>query len=182
MKKWLYAFFICFFCLLFCEKCFAKTVILPKGSFISVVNVREISTETYDEGDTVCFTNSDPLYFEDDVVLPAGSLFLGKVVSIREPVQGTNAAIKLDVEKVVFPSFKEQSFKAFVGKDSEEYIGGEQTEPMYYDRVPHYSELTKLGVIQYCPVNVFEFGKHTKIAPGTKLILMLVEDVPIEIE
>ena len=77
-----------------------KTLRIQKGAFLNAINQREISTQTADEGDIVTFLNPQTMYIDDEIVLPASAIFVGKITTVREPVQGTNGVLKINIFKV----------------------------------------------------------------------------------
>lgn len=154
-------------------------ILLQKGAFIKIVNIRTISTAIADEGDEVSFIVPTDIWCADALIFPKETIFYGFVEKIYEPVQGTNAAIKLKVNKAVLPDGREYELIGFVTKNGDEKLGGELTAPMEYTKIPHYiefrTELSK-GVLQYVPGKKRFFGNHLVIKPGLELVLVLSED------
>ena len=153
-----------------------KQLRIQKGAFLNAINQREISTQTADEGDRVTFLNPQTMYIEDEVVLPAGSVFLGEITTVREPVQGTNGVLKINITKVIFPDNTEHPIDGYVGNKDDQIIGGEMTAPLYYDKVPHYPSGWNKGVLQFCPTNVYHHGKHTVMKAGKEVTILLRQD------
>lgn len=154
-------------------------ILLQKGAFIKIMNMRTISTAIADEGDEISFIVPTDIWCADALIFPKQTIFYGFVEKIYEPVQGTNAAIKLKVNKAVLPDGREYELNGFVTKNGDEKMGGELTPPMEYTKIPHYIEfrtdLSK-GVLQYVPGNKRFFGNHLIIKPGVELVLVLNED------
>lgn len=149
---------------------------IQKGAFLNAINQREISTQTADEGDIVTFLNPQTMYIDDEIVLPASAIFVGKITTVREPVQGTNGVLKINIFKVIFPDNTEHPMDGYVGNKDDQIIGGEMTEPLYYDKVPHYPSGWNRGVLQFCPTNVYHYGKHTVIKTGKEVTILLRQD------
>lgn len=153
-----------------------KTLRIQKGAFLNAINQREISTQTADEGDIVTFLNPQTMYIDDEIVLPASAIFVGKITTVREPVQGTNGVLKINIFKVIFPDNTEHPMDGYVGNKDDQIIGGEMTAPLYYDKVPHYPSGWNRGVLQFCPTNVYQHGKHTVIKTGKEVTILLRQD------
>ena len=88
-------------------------ILLQKGAFIKIVNIRTISTAIADEGDEVSFIVPTDIWCADALIFPKETIFYGFVEKIYEPVQGTNAAIKLKVNttaKIVTKNLKSLFF------------------------------------------------------------------------
>lgn len=153
-----------------------KNFKIRKYSFLNVINQKEFSSETSDEGDIVTFINPCNIFVNDKIILPQGSVFIGIIEQIREPVQGANAAMKIKISKVVYPNNVAYKINAYVGDNPDQFIGGEMTNAMYYDKNPQYPRAWGKGVLQFVPVNVFEFGKHTKVLSGAQMRIVLIED------
>lgn len=154
-------------------------ILLQKGSFIKIMNIRTISTAIADEGDEVSFIVPTNVWCGEALVFPKETMFYGFVEELNEPVQGTNAAIKLKINKAIFPDGREYMLDAYVTKNGDVKLGGELTPPMEYARIPHYIEFrssVSKGVLQYVPGNKRFFGNHLVIKPGVELVLMLNED------
>lgn len=149
---------------------------IQKGAFLNAINQREISTQTADEDDIVTFLNPQTMYIDDDIVLPSGAVFVGKITTVREPVQGTNGVLKINIFKVIFPDNTEHPMDGYVGNKDDQIIGGEMTAPLYYDKVPHYPSGWNKGVLQFCPTNVYQHGKHTVIKTGKEVTILLRQD------
>ncbi len=149
---------------------------IQKGAFLNAINQREISTQTADEGDIVTFLNPQTMYIDDEIVLPASAIFVGEITTVREPVQGTNGVLKINIFKVIFPDNTEYPMDGYVGNKDDQIIGGEMTAPLYYDKVPHYPSGWKRGVLQFCPTNVYHYGKHTVIKTGKEVTILLRQD------
>ena len=156
-----------------------KAVALREGTFIKVTVPTEISTLLYDIGDKVCVYNSSDIYIYETNAFPQGSLICGYVEDLLEPVQGRNAAIKIRMNKVITPDKRVYDINAYLYSANDNYFGGEQTPPLYYQKVPHYSSSFK-PMLQYAPINVFEPGNHTVIKPGSELLLILNEPAEIK--
>ncbi len=153
-----------------------KTLRIQKGAFLNAINQREISTQTADEGDIVTFLYPQTMYIDDEIVLPASAIFVGKITTVREPVQGTNGVLKINIFKVIFPDNTEHPMDGYVGNKDDQIIGGEMTAPLYYDKVPHYPSGWNRGVLQFCPTNVYQHGKHTVIKTGKEVTILLRQD------
>ena len=153
-----------------------NTLRIQKGAFLNAINQREISTQTADEGDIVTFLNPQTMYIDDEIVLPASAIFVGKITTVREPVQGTNGVLKINIFKVIFPDNTEHPMDGYVGNKDDQIIGGEMTAPLYYDKVPHYPSGWNRGVLQFCPTNVYQHGKHKFIKTGKEVTILLRQD------
>ncbi len=159
-------------------------VLLQKGSFIKVANIRTISTAIADEGDEVSFVAPTSVWCGEALIFPKETMFYGFVEELNEPVQGTNAAIKLKINKVVLPDGRAFALDAYVTKNGDAKLGGELTPPMEYTRMPHYIEFRTAiskGVLQYVPGNKRFFGNHLVIKPGLELVLTLNSDYNAEV-
>lgn len=152
---------------------------IDKGTFFRVISPVEISSNLVDIGDDVMFINVSDMYINDTNAIPKDSKFLGIVEDVREPVQGTNASIKLKINKVITPDKKTIPVNAYVYSENDNYLGGEITPPMYYNRTPTYTEGWCSGVLQYTPSNIRFPGQYTVVKPGAEIFIMLTDDLKI---
>jgi len=153
-------------------------LVLPKGSFVKIVNQRMISTAIADEGDEVTFIVPTDVWCGEVKIIPKESIFTGYVEELNEPVQGTNGALKLKITKLILPDKTEIPVDAYVTNKGEITLGGELTAPLEYTRMPHYIYYPRVykGVLQYVPGPKRFFGNHLVIKPGAELVLMFNED------
>ena len=156
-----------------------KHLTIMKGAFLKGVSQRQLSSEALDIGDEVTFINPQNIYADEDIIIPEGAIYVGFVEDVKEPVQGTNGALKIKIYKVIYPDNSERKINAYVGSSAEQYLGGDKSPYAYYERVPHYSSSWGTGVLQYAPVNVFEYGKPIIVKAGRELNIVLVEDFSI---
>ncbi len=159
----------------------SKTIYLPKGTFIKVTNIKELNSQFLDDGDDVTMMSTFDVYIGETNVIPQKSIFYGIIEKVREPVQGTNAALVIKLEKFVTPDGLTYNINGYISPNgSTLYLGGERTPPLYYTRMPHYSRWKmnrwKVGAAQYCETNTREYGRHTIVRPGAELILVLQEN------
>ena len=162
----------------------AKTVFLPKGTFIKVINLKEFSSQFIDDGDEINFITTNDIYVGETNLVPQKSVFYGYVERVYEPVQGTNAAIKIRVNKFVTPDGIPYEIDGYISANgSDTVIGGGRTPAIYYTRMPHYSKwsMTKwrVGAAQYCETNTREFGQHTIVKPGAELFVILQDNLDL---
>ena len=160
----------------------AKTLYLPKGTFIKVTNLKEFSSQFIDEGDEIKMQSTYDVYLGETNLVPQKSIFYGTVEKVREPVQGTNASITIRMTKFVTPEGIPYEINAYVSANgTDTFLGGGRAPALYYTRMPHYSrwQLTKwkVGAAQYCETNTRQFGAHTIVKPGAELILILQDNM-----
>jgi hypothetical protein len=60
--------------------------------------------------------------------------------------------------------------------ENENYIGGEATQSVYYQKMPYYMEGIK-PMLKATPLNIFEMGKHSVYNPGSEFFVILEEDL-----
>ena len=159
----------------------AKSISLPKGTLIKIHNIKELSSILLDEGDSVSMIAPTDVYVGETNLIPRNTVFYGTIEKLREPVQGTNAAIIIKMNKMVTPEGLTYEINGYVSADgSNTTLGGERTPPLYYAKMPHYTnwKLTKwrVGAAQYCETNTRQFGAHTIIKPGAELFLILQDN------
>lgn len=153
--------------------------IIRSGTFAKVLVPNEISTLMADIDDEVWFLNTQDMYIYETNVLPQGTKIYGEVEDIREPVEGRDAAIKILITKMITPDKKVYKVNGHLYNENDNYIGGKETQPVYYRKVPHYYMRMK-PVLQAAPLNILEMGKHTIIKPGTEMFIIFEDDVKIK--
>ena len=161
-------------------------ITLSTGTFIPVINLQGISTETCPEGYKVKFQGTDDLYLNETLVIPRGTYFEGYIEKINEPVIGTNATLKIKISKLTLPDNFEIPLKGYIYNSNNNTFGGELTEPADYVKMPHYQSKFqgiswnhRAPTLQIRPGGRRSMGKHTKINAGERLIIVLT--APLEI-
>lgn len=152
---------------------------IEKGTFLKAISPVEISTSDADTGDQVFFINESDMYVGDLDAIPKGSKLVGTIEDIREPVQGTNAAIKIRIDSIITPDKRTIPVNAYVFGDKDNYLGGELTPAAYYHKIPHYTEGWDGGVLQYTPSNIRTFGQHKIIKAGSEVLIIMNEDLKL---
>lgn len=149
---------------------------LRAGTFVKIMTREEFSTLTADIGDEVTFINTSDMYVYETNAIPQGTIFYGEVEDVLEPIEGRDGAIKVYIYKMITPDKKVYKIKGHIYGENDNYIGGKQTPPTYYRKVPHYNKRMK-PMLQAAPLNIYDMGKHTVVMPGSELFLILEEDI-----
>lgn len=172
--------FISLILLLFLNICalsaIADDICIPKGTFFRVINIRELYSPIMDEGDTVSFLMSEPLYIRNHKLFPANSIMFGYVAKINEPVEGINASMKIKITKIYTPDEKEYDIKGTVISGGNDYIGGDLTPVRLYKKTPHFIKGLGGGVLQLTPTNFRYYGENLTVKAGAELFVALDED------
>ncbi len=149
---------------------------LRAGTFIKVINLAEFSTLTSDIDDEVIFLNTQDMYLYETNIIPENTKIYGEVEDVLEPVEGRDGAIKIKITKMITPDKKVYKIKGHIYSDNGNYLGGKETLPVYYRKVPHYTQRLR-PMLKAVPLNVPEMGKHTVIKPGAELFVIIEEDI-----
>ena len=176
MKKFLILIFSIFCILGTAGSINAEELRVPKGTFFRVINIRELYTPILDEGDTVGFLLSQPHYIRDYMIFPQNSIMLGYISKINEPVEGINASMAININKVVTPSGEEFPLKGTIISGGNRFLGGDLAPVKLYNSTPHYIKGLGGGVLQLTPTNYRYYGENLKVKAGTELFVELSDD------
>ena len=102
---------------------------IPAGYFIPIMSLQEFSTAYSEEGEVLNFVTTNDIYLFDKNVIPSGSKLQGYIEKKNEPVRGTNAAMKVFINKMFLTDGHEVPIKAYVYTANDNKIGGELTAP-----------------------------------------------------
>ncbi|MBR1425003.1 hypothetical protein IJ579_05530 [bacterium] len=159
---------------------------LAAGTFVPVINLQQISTETCPQGYKVKFLSTDDLYVEEMTILPKGTEFYGYIEKINEPIVGTNASMKVKINKIVLASGDEIPIEGYIYTSNNNMWGGELTDPAEYVKMPHYQSKFqgiswnhRSATLQIRPGGKRQMGHHTKINAGERLIIVLTQSANI---
>ena len=172
----------------FAMKVFAEELILkdyddyqiPAGYHIPIMNLQEFSTAYTEEGEFLSFVTTNDIYLFDKNVIPQGSKLQGYIEKKNEPIRGTNASMKVFINKLYLTDGFEIPIKAYISTSNNNLIGGELTEPETYDLKPHYQRWTMFrayGVLQCVPGDKRRMGEHITISSGANLTMVLVAPI-----
>lgn len=172
---------------LFAAVCYAEPVLrdydeyrIPAGYNIPIMSLQEFSTAYTEEGEQLKFVTTSDIYLYDKTVIPKGSRLTGYIEKKNEPIRGTNAAMKVFINKMYLPDGFEIPIKAYIYSANDNTIGGELTPPLTYNKIPHYqrwSMFRAMGVLQYVPGDQRKMGEHVTISSGANLTMVLVAPI-----
>ncbi|MBQ3642922.1 hypothetical protein II906_13510 [bacterium] len=149
---------------------------LRAGTFIRALTTSEISSLMADVDDEVMFLNTQDMFVYETNAIPENTQIYGTIEEVLEPVQGRNGAIKISIYKLITPDKKVYKVKGHVYTENDNYLGGEETASVYYRKVPHYIVGLR-PFLKAAPLHVLEQGRHTVIAPGEYIFIILDEDM-----
>ena len=159
---------------------------IPEGTHIPVISLQEFSTAYCEEGDTVSFVTTSDIYLYNKNIIPEGTRLNGFIEKKNEPIIGTNAAMKVFVNKMYLTDGYEIPIKAYIYTANNNTIGGTLTPPAKYIRMPHYQRWTitvwtghvrTMGTLQCVPGAERKMGEHITISSGADLIVVLVAPI-----
>jgi len=153
---------------------------IPAGYHISIMSLQEFSTAYTEEFEELNFVTTNDIYIFDKNVIPQGCKLKGYIEKKNEPIRGTNAAMKVFINKMYLPDGFEIPIKAYISTPNDNKIGGELTAPLTWNRIPHYQRWTMFrtfGVLQCVPGDQRRMGEHVTISSGANLTLVLVAPI-----
>lgn len=153
---------------------------IPAGTHIPVISMQEFSTAYCEEGDEVEFLTTSDIFLFDKKIIPEGTRLKGYIDKKNEPVIGTNAAMKVFVNKMYLTDGYEIPIKSYIYTSNNNLIGGELTPPAKYIKIPHYQRWVMFraySVTQCVPGAQRKMGEHVTISSGANLIIVLTEPI-----
>lgn len=153
---------------------------IPAGSHIPVISLQEFSTAYCEEGDAVSFLTTSDIYLYNKNVIPEGTKLTGYIDKKNEPIIGTNAAMRIFVNKMYLADGYEIPIKSYIYTANNNIIGGELTPPAKYIKIPHYQRwamFRAMGTLQCVPGGERRMGEHVTIASGANLIVVLAAPI-----
>ena len=104
----------------------------------------------------------------------------GYVDQKHEPIVGTNASMKVFINKMYLPDGFVVPIKSYIYTSNNNLIGGELTAPAEYIRIPHYQRwvmFRAFSVTQCVPGATRKMGEHVTISSGANLIVVLTAPI-----
>ena len=153
---------------------------IPAGTYLQVISLQEFSTAYCEEGDSVLFETTSDIYLYNKNVIPTGTKLAGYIERKHEPIIGTNAVMRVFINKMYLPDKSEIPIRAFVYTSNNNMIGGGLTAPAKYIKMPHYqrwSMFRAMGTLQCVPGGERKMGEHVTISSGANLLVVLVEPI-----
>lgn len=153
---------------------------IPKGYFLPIISLQEFSTAYTEESEILKFIVTNDIYMFDKKIIPQGTKLHGYIEKKNEPIKGTNASMKVFLNKMYLSDGFEIPIKAYIYSSNDNKIGGELTEPLTYNRIPHYQRWSMhkaMGVVQCVPGAERRMGEHITISSGANLTVVLTEPI-----
>lgn len=153
---------------------------IPAGTHIPVISLQEFSTAYTEEGDSVYFVTTSDIYLYNKNVIPEGTKLSGYIDKKNEPIIGTNAAMRVFINKMYLTDGYEVPIKSYIYTANNNIIGGELTPPASYIKVPHYQRWVMFraySVNRYAPGAQRRMGEHVTVSSGANLIVVLAEPI-----
>lgn len=153
---------------------------IPSGYHIPIMSLQEFSTAYTEEDEILDFVTTNDIYLFDKNVIPQGTKLKGFIEKKNEPIRGTNASMKVFINKMYLSDGFEVPIKAYISTANNNLIGGELTQPETYDRMPHYQRWTMFrayGVLQCVPGAQRRMGEHVTVASGANMVMVLVAPI-----
>lgn len=153
---------------------------IPSGYHIPIMSLQEFSTAYTEENEILNFVITNDIYLFDKNVIPQGTKLKGFIEKKNEPIRGTNASMKVFINKMYLSDGFEVPIKAYISTANNNLIGGELTQPETYDRMPHYQRWTMFrayGVLQCVPGAQRRMGEHVTITSGANMVMVLVAPI-----
>ena len=153
---------------------------VPAGYHIPIMSLQEFSTAYTEEGETLNFVTTNDIFVFDKKIIPQGCKLKGYIEKKNDPVRGTNAAMKVFINKMYLTDGFEIPIKAYIYSANDNKIGGELTAPEKWNKVPHYQRWTMFrayGVLQYVPGSQRRMGEHVTISSGANLVMVLIAPI-----
>ena len=98
---------------------------------------------------------------------------------LKLPVQGVNAAIKIDIDTIIKLNGEKRNIKGKVLFSGSDVFGGTLTNPASYNTTIHPRKVYGNhwgGSLQYVPSGEYEFGQHVYFGPRDNLLIEIGED------
>lgn len=153
---------------------------IDAGYNIPIMSLQEFSTAYTEECEPLQFVTTNDIFMFDKKVIPSGTRLTGYIEKKNEPIRGTNASMKVFINKMYLSDGYEIPIKAYISTSNDNKIGGELTAPEDYIKIPHYQRWTMFraqGVLQYVPGAQRKMGEHVTISSGANLIMVLVAPI-----
>lgn len=152
-------------------------ITIPTGTYVQIMNLQEVSTSYCDDTTKVNFAAVDDTYLYDTNIIPKGTVILGEIEKMNEPIIGTNASMIVKLTKMRLADGFEIPIKAHVAAaNGSTLLGGERTEPKKYKKSPHYQEGLYKGTLMWVPGPELNMGEHLTLPAGA--IMLMLFDSP----
>lgn len=164
-------------CMSYCV--LASELYLPKGSLVKVYTKKIYTTQSLEEGSRVYFIAPSDVWVLEKKAVEKGDIFQGYVSMLKLPVQGVNAAMKIDIDSIIKQNGERKSIKGKIIFSGSDVLGGTLTNPASYNTTIHPRKVYGNhwgGTLQYVPSGEYEFGQHVYIGPRDNLLIEFSED------
>lgn len=156
--------------------------IIPKGSVFRGFMGQTVSSEFNNNGDRVKILIPSDFTYENEVLIPKNTLFIGEVLNIEKAQQGRNGLFSVDIVGIVFPDGRSFPIKGYVSSaKNNKVFGGEFSRRSGHKNTLHRSAcFGRKGTLQLLQNGPRVMGKETLINMGDFVTIIIDEAINIE--
>ena len=155
---------------------------VPKGTLVRIYTKIPLTTEHLEENSVVYFVIPSDVWVREKKAFEAGDILKGYVSMLKMPVQGVNAAMKINITDIIK---KEGYIEPIAGKvifGNRDILGGNLTNPASYNKSYFPRKVYGNnwgGTFKYVPSGEYEFGNHMVINMKDSLFMELTENYDV---
>ena len=157
-------------------------LIIPKGSIFRGMLGQTVSSEYNNNGDIIKILVPSDFIYENQVVVPKNSIFLGQVINLEQAQQGRNGLFSINIIGIVFPDDRRFPIKGYIAATKGNKIfGGEFSRRTGHKTVLHRASPNgRKGVMNLLQNGPRTMGKETFIKMGELVTIIIEEGVNVE--
>lgn len=159
-----------------------QPLIIPKGSIFRGLIGQAVSSEYNNNGDIVKILVMSDFVYEDRVVVPQNSMFIGQVYGLEKAQQGRNGLFSINIIGLVFPDDRQIPLKgAVTSTKSNKVFGGEFSRRSGHKNTLHRASPNgRRGVLMLQQNGPRVMGKETLIKMGEPVTIVIEEAANVE--
>ena len=157
-------------------------LIIPKGSIFRGLIGQTVSSEYNNNGDIVKILVPSDFIYENRVVVPKNSMFIGQIYALEKAQQGRNGLFSINIIGIIFPDDRKVPLKGYVTSvKNNRVFGGEFSRRSGHKTVLHRATPNgRKGVLQLQQNGPRVMGKETFIKMGDLVTLVIEEAANVE--
>ena len=159
-----------------------QPLIIPKGSIFRGMIGQTVSSEYNNNGDIIKILVPSDFIYENRVVVPKNSMFVGQVYALEKAQQGRNGLFSINVIGIIFPDDRQIPLKGYVTSvKSNKVFGGEFSRRSGHKTTLHRASPNgRKGVLQLQQNGPRVMGKETFIKMGDLVTIVIEEAANVE--
>ncbi|MCR4881219.1 MAG: hypothetical protein K6A44_04625 [bacterium] len=159
-----------------------KPLVIPKGSIFRGLIGQTVSSEFNNNGDIIKIVIPSDFIYEDKVIVPKNSMFIGQIYNLEKAQQGRNGFFSINIIGLVFPDNRQFALQGYIpAAKGNRVFGGEFSRRSGHKSTLHRSAcFGRKGTLELLQNGPRIMGKEARIQMGELVTIVIEEAANVE--